>query len=215
MSMCCICGCSLFEEETNSGSDVALASSGMINDLTGYSYTVTSVLETGIMDMETTTTCNEDRVNKTAYCETSAYGTEEYVYYDYANGKMYQSYSTILGSSNEWTTYSVEFVNESNSFLNLGDYVFDLEKTETSEGTLYTGIIDSKKLAEATSEVESDISASDVISSDIEISILVNESGYIQSIDYELDVLGMTSKVNVVFSNFNSVNSIIISEKVN
>lgn len=207
-----VTGCSLTKEKINSDSQLAKAKNIMINDLDNFSYTAKMTAKTGIIDITTTMNCKEDVKNKVGYCSVSTYGVNTEIYYDYDNDKTYTkvSYPYSSDTSNDsWTSTSMKSSN-TNSWLNLNDYIFDIKEEKQGTSTLYTGIISSEKIANAMVQADSSIDTNNIISSDINISILVNSSNYIEKMNFELEMMGIAEVFEINYSNYNSSGSITI-----
>ncbi len=207
-----VAGCSFTKEKINSDSQLAKAKDLMINDLDNFSYTANIVAKTGIIDVTTSMSCKEDRKNNIGYCSTSTYGVSTEQYYDYGNGKLYSKvYSPYSNdaSNGKWTSSSVKNSN-TNSWLNLNDYIFDIKEEKQGTSTLYTGVISSEKLANAMAQTDSNIDTSSIVNGDINISILVNPSNYIEKMNFEMEIMGIVEEVEITYGNYNSSGSITI-----
>ncbi len=207
-----ISGCSFTKEEVNKDSQLAKIKDVMTNHLDNFSYTAKITTKTGIVDVATTMSCKEDRKNKIGYCSTSTYGVNTEEYYDYGNGKaytkVYSPYSSDA-SNGKWTSTSVKNSN-TNSWLNLNNYIFDIKEEMQGSNTLYTGTISSEKLAAAMAQADSSIDTSKIVSNDINISILVNSSNYIEKMNFEMEIMGISEVVEINYSNYNNSGSITI-----
>ena len=207
-----VAGCSFTKEKVNDDSRIAKAKEVMLNNLDNFSYTAKIITKMEIMDVTTTMNCKEDRKNKIGYCSISAYGVNTEKYYDYGNGKtytkVYSPYSSDA-SNGKWTSTSVKNLS-TNSWLNLNNYIFDVKEENQGNNTLYTGTISSDKLAAAIVQVDSSIDTSKIVSNDINISILVNSSNYIEKMNFEMKIMGITEVVEINYSNYNNSGSITI-----
>ncbi len=212
LSIVLISGCGKDNDKINSGSDLATAKDVMINDLDNYSYDATITTKTGIMDVVVTMNCKEDRKNQIGYCQTSTYGVDTEEYIDYKNKIAYSKVTTLFGgdsSNGEWTSVTYSGGN-TNAWLDLNDYIFDLTKETKDEGTYYTGIIDSKKLATAISQVDSDTDVSNIVSDDIDISVFVNSSNYIEKMSFTIEIMGFEEVIEINYKGFNQSGDIVI-----
>ena len=206
----CISGCTKKSETINTNSKLAAAKKAMTENLNNYSYDVKLITKTGFMDITTNMNCKDDRRNKISYCKTSTYGvnTEEYI--DYNNKKTYSKVTVAFGgdsSNGKWTStkYSGE---NTNSWINLNDYVFNLKEENKNGGTYYTGTIDSKKLASAVSQIDTDVDTSNVVSDDINISVFVNSSNYIENMSFVMEIMGIEMEVEITYKDFNKTGDI-------
>ena len=208
-----ITGCGS-KEKINKDSELVKARDTMVNGLDNFSYTAKIVAKTGFIDVTTTMNCKEDSKNKMGYCTSSTYGVTTEEYYDYGKGKTYTKiYSPFDASSGEWTSSSLGN-SSTNSWLNLNDYIFDIKEEQQGTSKLYTGVISSKKLATAMSQADSSIDTSNIVSSDINISILVNSSNYIEKMNFEMEIMGFEEIVEIEFGNYNTAGSITIPAEV-
>lgn len=200
------------EEPKNADSKLVEVKNNMTTNLNNYSYDVEMVTKTGIMDVTTTMNCNEDRKNMISYCNTSTFGVKTEDYVDYANKVSYSKVTTLFGgdeNNGKWT--SVKYSGETtNSWINLNDYIFNLNEEIKDGGTYYTGTIDSKKLAAAMAEADSDVKTTQVVSDDIDIKVFVNSAGYIEKMSFNMTIIGIEQVVNVTFKDFNSAGNITI-----
>jgi outer membrane lipoprotein-sorting protein len=171
--------------------------------LDNYDYEAVMVIESGFMDVETTMTCKDDRVNKITHCTSSTMGMETEEYLDYGNQI---DYSRSFGS--DWTKTKVNVQNSnSDSYLTLGDYLTDYKEENKDGGKLITGKIPSSKISEALAQSGSE-DYSSMISNDIDLSIFVNKDGYMEKVYFTIEVMGMKENVTVTFKNFNTAGSI-------
>jgi len=198
------------KEETKKGELSELKTA--MNNLDNYSYEAEITVKTGYLDMTTTMECKEDVKNQTSYCTTSTYGVETEQYIDYAKQMMYSKTTTIYGGSNDWekTKYNVS----SNSYVDLSDYITDVKEEKKDGGTYYTGTINSKKLANAMSQADSSVNSSSIVSDDIDITVFVNSSNYIEKMSFTIVVAGMEEEVEVTFKNFNTSGTITIPASI-
>ena len=209
-------GCGKENNKINSDSELVAVKEKMIDDLNNFSYHADITIKTKYMDVSTIMDCKEDRKNQTGYCTTSNIGVKQEIYNDYKNGieysMIYSPYSN--DSSNGVWKKSKKEKSTTNSWLNLSDYIFNLTEEEKDGGIYYTGTIDSKKLSQAISEVKSDVNASKSISEDIDITVFVNASGYIEKISFDMEIMGMEEVVEITYSDFNSTESITIPANI-
>ena len=126
---------------------------------------------------------------------------------DYGNHVVYTKVDTLVSKDSKWSKEKYESKN-TNEWLNISDYVFNLEETEKNNGTLFKGTVDSNILAKAASKSDSSIDLSKVISKDIEIEIFVNSQKYIETMSYTMNVLGLDQTVEIEFTDFNSAKNI-------
>lgn len=217
ISIFCFTGCGK-EEQTiiNSNSQLASAKTQMINNLNNYSYDVNITVKTGIMDVTTNMNCKDDRKNQISYCYTSTYGVETEEYVDYKNNINYSKVTTLYGTdetNGKWTSTKYNGSN-ANSWINLNDYIFNITEESRNGGTYYTGTIDSKKLASAMAQTDSSINIDKVVSEDINISVFVNSSNYIETMNFTMEILGIEEVVEISYKNFNTTGNIEIPAEV-
>lgn len=211
-----ITGCDKFNNKINYDSPLANAKKVMVESLDNFSYDANITVKTGIMNVTTTMECREDRKNEVGYCKTSTYGVQTEEYIDYKNkidySKVYSPYSTDA-SNGIWTKTKIESSN-TNSWLNLSDYVFNITEESKNDGTYYTGTINSKKLAAAISTMNSDIDMDGIVSDDIDITVLVNRFGYIEKITFDMEIMGLDEYVEINYKDYNSSGNITIPNEV-
>lgn len=184
----------------------------MMDNLDNFSYTANITIKTGIMDVTTTMNCKEDRKNQIGYCSTSTYGVNTEEYYDYGNNISYTKVTSPYSSdasNGQWTSTSYKSSN-TNLWLNLNDYIFNINEEKQSNGTTYTGTISSKKLAEAMAQADSSVDTSSIVTKDIDISIFVNSSNYIEKMNFEIEIMSIAEVVEINYSNFNTSGTISI-----
>ncbi len=217
LSTLCLVGCTNKEEDkVNSGSELANAKTTMMEELSNYSYEVSMITKTGIMDVETTMECTEDVENKISYCSSNTLMVETEDYIDYNAKKKYSRVYTLFSqdpSNGVWTQSEYEGEN-TNSWLKLSDYIFNLVGEPTEGGTTYTGTISSQKLGSAMSEMDSSIDTSSIVTDDINITVFVNSSNYIEKLSYTMEILGIQSVVEINYTNFNTAGSLTIPSDV-
>lgn len=208
----CLSGCGKENNVINTDSKLSAAKKVMTENLNNYSYDVKITTKTGIMDVTTNMSCKEDRKNKISYCYTSTYGVETEEYIDYKNNKTYSKITVAFGgdsNNGKWTSSKFNG-GETNTWVNLSDYIFDLSEESRDGGTYYTGTIDSKKLAAAMSQVDSDVDTSSVVSDDINISVFVNSSNYIEKMSFTIEIMGIEEVVEINYKGFNQSGDIVI-----
>lgn len=192
LALSCLTGCGSEETKINRNSQLASAKEVMVNNLNNYSYDVSITVDTGIIPVSTTMNCKDDRKNQISYCSTSTYGVETEEYVDYKNKISYSKVTTLYGgdsSNGKWTSTKYSG-GDTNTWLNLNDYIFNLKEESKNGGTYYTGTIDSKKLGNAISQT-TDTDTSDIVSEDIEISVFVNSSNYIEKMSFTIEIMGI------------------------
>lgn len=214
--MICVSGCGNEENKINSDSKLVAAKKVMTENLNNYSYDVVMTTKTGIMDVTTNMSCKDDRKNQIGYCSTSTYGVKTEEYIDYKNKTNYSKVTTAFGgnsSNGKWTTtkYSGE---DTNTWINLNDYIFNITEESRNGGTYYTGTIDSKKLAAAMSQVDSDVDTSNIVSDDIDISVFINSSNYIEKMSFTIEIMGIEEEVEINYKGFNTSGDIVIPSEV-
>lgn len=216
MGIICVSGCGKVENKVNNNSQLASAKKLMIENLNNFSYEAIITTKTGIIDITTTMECKEDRINEIAYCSSSTVGVETEEYIDYKNkidySRVYSLYSNDP-SNGIWTKTKTQNSN-TNSWINLNDYIFNITEESKNGGTYYTGTIDSKKLVEAITTVNSDVDMNDIVSDDIDITVFVNSSGYIEQMMCNMEIMGIDESIEINYSNFNSSGSITIPTEV-
>lgn len=207
LAVLCLVGCGKNSDKKNSNSPLAKAKDQMVNNLNNYDYDVIMTMETGFMDVETTMNCKDDLVNKITHCVTSTYGVNQETYYDYKNKVSYDKTTSAFGyGSQDWTKTKIN--NNTNTWLDLSDYVYDLKEESRNGGTYYTGVIDGKKLAGSMSQADSNTNYDSIAGSDINIIIFVNSNNYIENLQFDMEIMGMKTDVEVRFKNFNNAGSI-------
>lgn len=209
-------GCAKDSNKINTDSKLAAAKKVMTENLNNYSYDVEIKTKAGIVDVTTTMNCRDDRKNEISYCATSTYGVETEEYVDYKNKISYSKVTVPFGgdsSNGKWssTKYSG---GDTNTWINLNDYIFDITEETRAEGTYYTGTIDSKKLANAVSQVNSAVDTSNLVSEDIDISVLVNSNNYIEKMSFTLKIMGIEEVVEINYKNYNTSGSIEIPSEI-
>lgn len=211
----CLTGCGK-NDAINTDSKIVAAKNQMLNNLNNYSYDVKITTKTGIVDVTTNMNCKDDRINKIGYCYTSTVGVETEEYIDYANQVDYTKVSTLYGNdgnNGKWTKTKLKD-NTSNSWINLSDYIFNLTEESKNGGTYYTGTINSKKLASAMAQADSNIDLNKIVSDDINIEVFVNSSNYIETMNYSIEIMGIKELVEINFKNYNTSGTIEIPSEV-
>lgn len=208
----CVSGCCKEGNKINSDSQLAAAKKIMTENLNNYSYDVEIITKTGIMDVTTNMSCKDDRKNEISYCSTSTYGVETEEYIDYKNKTTYSKVTVAFGgdsSNGKWTSAKYSG-GDTNTWINLNDYIFNITEENRDEGTYYTGTIDSKKLAAAMSQVDSDVDTSNIVSDDIDIIVFINSSNYIEKMSFILEIMGIEEVVEINYKGFNTSGDIVI-----
>lgn len=208
----CVSGCGKDENRINSDSKLAAAKKVMTENLDNYSYDVVMTTKTGFMDVTTNMSCKDDRKNQISYCSTSTYGVKTEDYTDYKNKTNYSKVTTAFGgdsSNGKWTTTKYNG-GDTNTWINLNDYIFDITEESRDGGTYYTGTIDSKKLAAAMSQIDSDVDTSNIVSDDINISVFINSSNYIEKMSFTIEIMGIEEEVEINYKGFNTSGDIVI-----
>lgn len=202
-------------EKTNTDSKIVKAKNEMLSDLSNYSYDVEITAKTNFMDATTTMKCKDDLKNKIGYCTSSTYGVTTEDYYDYNNKTMYSKVSLPFGygDSDEWTKSNYGG-NGNNTWLDLNDYIFDVKEESKDGGVYYTGVIDSKKLANAMSQADSEVDTSSIVSGDIDIEVFVNSSNYIEYMKFNLVIAGIEEVVEISYYDYNETGSIEIPNNI-
>lgn len=214
--MICSSGCSKEEDNVNSDSKLAIAKKNMTENLNNYSYDVVMTAKTGFIDITTTMNCKDDIKNQVSYCSMSTYGVESEEYIDYKNKTSYSKVTSVFGgdsSNGEWITtkYSGK---DTNNWINLNDYIFDITEESKDGGTYYSGIIDSKKLADAMSQMDSEVDTSNMVDDDINISVFINSSNYIEKMSFTIEIMGIEEEVEVNYKGFNTSGDVVIPSEV-
>ena len=211
----CISGCGKEENQINSDSKLFAAKMFMIENLDNYSYDVEIIAKTGFMDVTTNMNCKDDRKNQISYCSTSVYGVETEEYVDYKNKKIYSKVTSLFGDSSngKWTSTKYKG-GDTNTWINLNNYIFDIKQETREDGTYYTGTINSKKLATAISQVDSNVDISNMVSDDIDISVFINSSNYIEKMSFTIQIMGIEELVEISFRGFNTSGDIVIPSEV-
>lgn len=214
--MLCVIGCGKEETKVNSESKLAAAKTNMITKLENYSYDVEMTTKTGIFDVTTTMNCKEDRKNMISHCITSTLGIETEDYIDYTNKINYSKVTVPFGgdeNNGKWT--SIKYSGENtNSWMNLNDFIFNLTEEKKDGGTYYIGTIDSRKLASAMAEADSDVDTKEVVSDDINIGVFVNKAGYIENMSFTMEIMGIEEVVEITYKDFNSSGELSIPAEV-
>ena len=211
----CTSGCSK-EFKINSDSKLAEAKRIMNNNLNNYSYDVKMITKAGFMNVTTNMRCKDDRKNKINYCITSTYGVNNEEYIDYQNKIVYSKASVTLvedATSGRWTS-SKYTGGDSNTWINLNDYIFNLTEEKKDGGTYYKGTINSQKLVEAIAQIDTDIDISNIVSDDIDISVFINLSNYIESMSFTIEIMGIEELVEINYRDFNTSGDIVIPSEV-
>lgn len=209
-------GCNSDENKVNNNSQLANIKKTMIDNLENFSYDANIIVHTGIIDTTLTMECKEDRKNEIGYCSTSSYGMQTEQYIDYKNNIEYSKVNSPYNTDSTngiWTKQKLENQN-TNSWLNLSDYIFNIKEESRSDGTSYTGTINSKKLASAMNSMDSNIDINNIIGNDINITVLVNRSNYIEQITFDMEIMGIKESVEINYKNYNSTGNIIIPTEV-
>jgi len=207
-----VSGCGNENDKVNSESKLSTAKKVMMETLNNYSYDVKITTKTGFMDVTTNMNCKEDRENEIAYCQTSTFGVDTEEYIDYKNKTSYSKVTVAFGgdsSNGQWTSTKYSG-SESNNWINLNDYIFNLKEESKDGGIYYTGTIDSKKLGAAMSQADSDIDTSKIVSDDINISVFVNSSNYIEKMSFTMVIMGIEEVVEINYKDFNTSGNIVI-----
>lgn len=207
-----VSGCGNEDNKINSDSKLVSAKKVMTENLNNYSYDVEITTKTGIIDVTTNMSCKDDRKNEISYCSTSTYGVETEEYIDYKNKTTYSKVTVPFGgdsSNGQWTSTKYSG-GDTNTWINLNDYIFNIKEESRDGGTYYTGTIDSKKLAAAVSQVDSDVDTSNIVSDDIDISVFVNSSNYIEKMSFTLEIMGIEEVVEINYKGFNTSGDVVI-----
>ena len=215
IAMICFTGCGK-KDATNTTSKIVAAKNQMLHNLKNYSYDVKITTKTGFFDVTTNMNCKDDSANKIAYCYTSTMGVKTEEYIDYANKMEYSKVTTLYGNdgnNGKWTKTKLNG-SSSNTWVNLSDYIFNLTEESKNGGTYYTGTIDSKKLAKAMAQSDSNIDLNKVVSDDIDIEVFINSSNYIETMNFSIEIMGIKEYVEVTFKNFNTSGTITIPSEV-
>lgn len=212
MLVFCVSGCGSEKSKINSDSKLVAAKKTMIENLNNYSYDVKMTAKTGYVDVTANMSCTDDRKNQIGHCSMSTYGVETEEYFDYKNMVVYSKMTTAFGgdsSNGKWISAKYNGGN-TNTWLNLNDYVFNIAEESKDGGTYYTGTIDSKKLAAAMSEMNSDVGTSNIVSDDINIRVFVNSSNYIEKMTFTIEIMGIEEMVEINYKEFNTSDDIVI-----
>lgn len=212
----CTTGCTKEKDVVNSNSELASAKKYMMQNLDNYSYDVKITAKTGFIDVSTDMTCKDDLKNQITYCSSSTYGVETEEYIDYKNQMTYSKVTVPFGgdsSNGKWTSNKYSGGN-SNSWIGLSDYVFDLKSENRDGGTYYTGTINSKKLANAMSQADSNINVSNIVSNDINITVYVNSNNYIEKMTFTMEIMGIQEYVEIIYKGFDLTGNLSIPEEV-
>lgn len=212
LALICFTGCNK-EDAINTNSKVVTAKKQMLNNLDNYSYDVKIITKTGIMDVTSNMNCKVDQTSKITYCITSTMGIETKEYFDYENQVDYRQVTTSGSSKGKWVKTKIKS-DTTNSWLNLSDYIFDLNEETKNDGTYFTGTIDSKKLAAAMAQSDSSIDLGKIVSDDIKIKVFVNSENYIETMDYSIEIAGITEVVEINFKDYNTSGTIEIPSEV-
>lgn len=207
------------EEVSGSESDSGLSNikNQMTNGLGNYSYDVEITANTGVINIAIEMSCKEDRKNQVGYCYSSMFGVKTEQYIDYANQVAYNRVTMPYGidpNSGKWTSSKYAAGAPTNSWVGLSDYISNIKSVSKDGGTYYTGTINSRKLAEAMSEVDTDMNASSIISNDINISVFVNSSNYIEKMSFNIEIEGVEETVVVTYKDFNNSGSVTLPSEL-
>ena len=144
------------------------------------------------------------------YCTSSTYGvvTEEYV--DYKNKMIYSRVTNPYDTSSENGKWSkTKYTGATNnSYVGLGNFVKNIEKTTKMDGTYYSGTIDSKKLIGIMDSMTGDDNASSIIGGDIDITMFVNNSNYLEETKFKMTIAGIDEEATVKYRNYNTSGSL-------
>lgn len=169
-----------------------------------------SIDSTGTLDLK----------NDITYMKTSFFGISSEEYDDYGKGVKYSDENSLFSEDTEASKWVKSLIieeddsnNEILSFVELSDYLSDIEIEDEDNGKRYSGIITADsldKLSLAEGEVLED---SDSIDGDIEMEFFVNSDNYIESIDITYTTDEAEMKVLVEFSEFNKAGAVVIPDE--
>lgn len=212
--MLCLVGCGKSDKK-NADSKLVKVKENMLSSLKNYSYDMESTADMGFMNVTTEMNCKSDNVNKIVYCSSETMGVETEQYIDYKNKVEYSKITTAYGygeNDGEWTKTKLN--NNISNWLDMSDYVFNLSEESKNGGTYYKGTIDSKKIAASLAQADSSIDYDKIISKDINIEIYVNSLNYIETMNFTMEVMGITEYVEITFKDFNTSGSITIPSSI-
>lgn len=199
----------------NNDSKLVLAKNNMTEKLNNYAYDVEMITKTGFMDITTNMSCKEDLKNKVSYSLTSTYGVETEEYVDYKNKMTYSKVNAEFGdesSNGKWISEKYKG-GDVNNWISLTDAMFNITEEKKDGGTYYKGTVDSQKINETMSQLNSNDDKTNMISNDIDISVFVNSSNYIEKISFVLKIMGIEEEVEITYKEFNTSGDIVIPDE--
>lgn len=212
--------CSLFlitgcGDKINKDSPLYKAKENMVKNLDNYSMDASISLDS-IDGATVNLQCKEDKKNELSYCKTSALsvGTEEYT--DYKNKVSYSKIYDDLGvtTNNGWIKTKISSKEDDDQWLGLNDYIFELEEEKVDNGTKYSGVINLKKVFGLLKQFELPIDFGSFVNKDVDITVIVNNQNYIESMNMSFEVLSIKMNVELKYYNYNNTGSIVIPDEV-
>lgn len=195
-------------------SEVSKIKDNMLNNLDNFAISATITTQTGIVDVSVDVNCIKDNKNQIEYCKTSTLGIIEMEQYlDYKNKKEVSKTTSLFGgdeNNGKWVTQKYNTSSSiSDSWLNINDYLSNLEVTEQNGGKLYKGKISTEKLNNAISKSDAGSKINTKGSNkDVPIEIFINSNGYIETINTEFEFAGMKEIIEIKYSNYNTAGSL-------
>lgn len=206
-----IAGCG---DKINKDSALYKAKENMVNNVDNYNMDVKISVITDFGNVEADMYCKEDRDNEITYCKTDlgGLGTEDYTdnKNKYSYSKVYDTYG--MTTTNEWTKVKLQDV-KTDQWLGLNDYIFDLKEVDSEVGTKYTGVIELKKLLGLLENMDLPIDALSVLNKDIEVEVVISDDNYIDSMKFNINLMGIEMIVDIDYKDYNVAGEIVIPEE--
>lgn len=189
------------------------ASNKMRDELSGFDYIATTVISDKIGDFEMTTNCTYDGNSQLEYCKidiTDGETTEGY--YDYINGYVYsltQSASDYPDTGERWLKARITGSKKGGTPFDETAPITYTKSKSTNEGTTYYGTV--KVNMESISSV---ISGNPDLLPEMELEALINNDGYIKTMNFSVNLGVSSQNTNVVYSNYGNAQSVTIPDDV-
>lgn len=187
------------------------ASNKMRDELSGFDYIATTVISDKIGDYEMTTNCTYDGSSQLEYCKvdiTDGETTEGY--YDYINGYMYslmRSASDNPDTDERWLKARITGNKKGGTPFGETAPINYTKSESTNEGTTYYGTV--KVNMESISSV---ISGNPDLLPEMELEALINNDGYIKTMNFSVNLGVSSQNTNVVYSNYGNAQSVTIPD---
>lgn len=200
-------------DKINKDSAIYKAKENMLNNVDNYNMDISITVLTDFGNVDSKMNCTEDRKNEITYCKSSTLGvgTE-----DYTDSKNKYSYSKVYDdygmTTSEWTKTKLAEVN-TDQWLGLNDYVFDLNEEEVENGTKYSGNIELKKLLGMLENMDLPIDALKILNKDIPVEVVVDNDNYIDSMKFSINLMGIEMMVEIDYKDYNTAGEVVIPEE--